>query len=81
MIIDNFLVHPYIENLKAMTVVFLPKNATSITQPMDQSVIRSLKAKYRTLDDNKFFPKFNILKAMLARAWDQVSATTIVNFF
>ena len=65
--------HPHIENLKPMTVVFLPKNTISITQPMDQGVIRSLKAKYHTillryiigaLDKNKGIPKFNILEAM-----------------
>ena len=65
--------HLHNENLKPMTVVFLPKNTISITQPMDQGVIRSLKAKYHTillrciigaLDNNKGIPKFNILEAM-----------------
>ena len=45
MIVDNCPAHPRIENLKTMTVVFLPKNTPSITQPMDQGVIPSLKAK------------------------------------
>ena len=75
-----------------MTVVFLPKSTTSITHPMYQGVIRSLKAKYFTillrriitaLDNNKPIPKFNILEAMcmLTRAWGQVSTITIVNCF
>ena len=45
-IIDNFPAPQYIENLKVMAVAFLPKNATSITQPIYQDVTRSLKAKY-----------------------------------
>ena len=44
--IDNFPAPQYIENLKVMAVAFLPKNATSITQPIYQDVTRSLKAKY-----------------------------------
>ena len=92
MIIDNCPAHPYIENVKAMTVVFLPKNTTSITQPIDQGIIRSLEAKYCTilvcciitvLDNNKAILKVNIVEAMymLTKSWDQVSTTTIVNFF
>ena len=73
MIIDNCPAHPYIENVKAMTVVFLPKNTTSITQPIDQGIIRSLEAKYCTilvcciitvLDNNKAILKVNIVEAM-----------------
>ena len=58
---------------------------------MDQGVVRS-KVKYRTilarrittsLDNNKAIPKFSIFEGMymLARVWDQVSTTTIVNCF
>ena len=46
-VIDNCPSHPHIDNLKAITLYFLPPNTTSKTQPKDQSVIRSLKAKYR----------------------------------
>ena len=49
MIIDNCPAHPHTENLKAMVVVFLLKNTTSITQLMNQDIIRSLKATYRTI--------------------------------
>ena len=37
---------PQIENLESMNLFFLPLNATSQTQPMDQGVIRSLKTQY-----------------------------------
>ena len=48
LITDNFPVHPNVDNLKTIALVFLPPNATSKTQPMDQGAIRTLKAFYRT---------------------------------
>ena len=48
LIIDNCPAHPEVENLEAIELVFLPPNTTSKTQPMDQGVIRSLKAFYRS---------------------------------
>ena len=47
LIVDNCPAHPIIEGLEAVELVFLPSNTTSKIQPMDQGVIRSLKAKYR----------------------------------
>ena len=47
LIIDNSPAHPSISNLTNVQLVFLPLNTTSILQPMDQGVIRSLKAHYR----------------------------------
>ena len=46
-IIGNYPAHPSISNLTNVQIVFLPPNLTSILQPMDQGVIRSLKARYR----------------------------------
>ena len=39
LIIDNCPAHPVIENLKSITLYFLPPNTTSALQPMDQGVI------------------------------------------
>ena len=47
-IIDNCVAHPSVDNLKAMGLIFLPPNTTSKMQPMDQGVIRALKAYYRS---------------------------------
>lgn len=48
MIIDNRTAHPKIEGIKkAIDLLFLPPNTTAALQPMDQGVIRFLKAKYR----------------------------------
>ena len=48
LIVDNCPAHPKVEGLKAIDLIFLPPNTTSKTQPMDQGIIRSLKARYRT---------------------------------
>ena len=70
LIVDNCPAHPKIEGLKAVELVFLSPNTTSKTQPMNQGVIRSLKAKYRrkiirrlirAVDTKKAFPKTSIL--------------------
>ncbi|XP_063436430.1 tigger transposable element-derived protein 4-like [Mytilus trossulus] len=47
MIVDNRQPHPHVPGLKSIKLVFLPPNTTSVTQPMDQGVIRNLKLHYR----------------------------------
>ena len=58
LIIDNCPAHPEVPGLKWVELIFLPPNTTSITQPMDQGVIRSLKAKYRSLAVKKQIQEF-----------------------
>ena len=48
LIIDNCTGHTNFDKLEAIELVFLPANTTSKTQPMDQGVIRALKAFYHT---------------------------------
>ena len=92
LIVDNCPAHPDIPNVKAINLVFLPPNTTCKTQPMDQGVIRSIKAFYRgatvrkyidALDKGKSAPNFNILDAMvmLTGAWDRVTTETVRNCF
>ena len=92
LIVDNCPAHPHIEGLDTIQLVFLPPNMTSKTQPMDQGVIRSLKAHYRTLTVQLFIrtfgngqplPKISILSAMnmLTAAWDKVSEITVQKCF
>ena len=70
----------------------MPPNTTSVSQPINQGVIRCLKAHYRkqllklilrSLDSNKPLPKVSLLTALqlLVSAWNEVSQTTIVNCF
>ena len=92
LLIDNCPAHPSVSDLTNVQVVFLPSNTTSVLQPMDQGVIRSLKAHYRgrivrqlcrALDKTKTLPKIAILQAMkiLVSSWEAVSAQTMVNCF
>ncbi|XP_057297585.1 tigger transposable element-derived protein 4-like [Hydractinia symbiolongicarpus] len=92
LIIDNCPAHPEVTGLKAVELVFLPPNTTSKTQPMDQGVIRALKAYYRSnlvkrqikfIDGGKEVPKINILEGMqiLVKSWDAVSKDTVKNCF
>ena len=92
LLIDNCPAHPSVSDLTNVQLVFLPPNATSVLQPMDQGVIRSLKAHYRgrdvrrlcrALDKTRTLPKISILLAMkkLVSSWEAVSAQTIVNCF
>ena len=92
LIIDNCPAHPAIGGLKAIQLCFLPPNTTAVTQPMDQGVTRSLKAKYRSrlikliikaIDSNKDIPKINVLDAMklLTLSWEDVTKNTVQNCF
>ena len=92
MIVDNCPAHPHVEGLQAVELIFLPPNTISKLQPMDQRVIRSLKAKYRSavvklyitrIESGKELPKISILDAMkfLVQARNQVSKDTIQNCF
>ena len=92
LILDNCPAHPDIGGLASIQLFFLPPNTTSHLQPMDQGVIRSLKAKYRRravqrmideIDKEKEITKISILDAMkyLAQSWESVSSQTIVNCF
>lgn len=47
LLLDNCTAHPHVNGLKFIKLVFLPANTTSVLQPMDQGVIRSLKCCYR----------------------------------
>lgn len=47
LLVDNCPAHPHIADLKSITLVFLPPNTTSVLQPMDQGIIRALKAHFR----------------------------------
>ena len=89
---DNCPAHPEIKNLTNINMIFLPPNTTSVLQPMDQGVIRSLKVHYRkkvvclcikAVESNKPLPKISILQAMkhLVSSWNAVSKETVVNCF
>ena len=91
-LVDNCPAHPSIDNLASTELIFLPPNTTSKLQPMDQGVIRLLKAHYKTMSIKKLIeatekkkplPEFSILDAMqmLDLAWEKVTTKTVVNCF
>ena len=96
LIVDNCPAHPKVDvnsqSLNAIELIFLPPNTTSKTQPMDQGVIRSLKAFYRhsiikryitSIDGGRSPANVNMLEAitLLTVAWECVSPITLVNCF
>ena len=79
----NCPAHPSIDNLVSTELIFLPPNTISKFQPMDQDVIQSLKAHYKTMSIKKLIeaiekkkplPEFSILDAMqmLDVAWGKL---------
>ena len=92
LIIDNCPAHPAVADLSNVKLIFLPPNTTSVSQPMDQGVIKCLKAFYRRrlvnimiqrLEKGLDLPKISILRALqiLVASWDKVTKKTIVNCF
>jgi hypothetical protein len=93
---DNASCHKINETLKNIKIIFMPPNTTSLIQPLDQGIIRTVKVHYRTqvmrrmlqaVDNGTsiidYAKSIDILKAlhMLKRAWFLVSPTTIKNCF
>ena len=92
LIIDNCPAHPTIADLSNVKLIFLSPNTTSVSQPMDQGVIKCLKAFYRRrlvnlmkkrLEQGQDVPNISILRALqrLVASWNDVTKTTIVNCF
>lgn len=97
LLLDNAPTHPSAETLNRengkFTVKFLPPNVTSILQPMDQSVIETLKRFYRkqllrrllSADNNEietvlqFYKEINLKDCcyMLVEAWNSVQSLTL----
>jgi hypothetical protein len=94
LVLDNATVHPVEISLSNVKLLYLPKNTTSRTQPLDQGIIRSFKSKYRSMllekivlheemEYGKIINLMNLLQCvnMIQRAWSEVSLTTIKNCF
>ncbi|XP_065678245.1 tigger transposable element-derived protein 4-like [Hydra vulgaris] len=91
-LVDNCSSHPHIEGLSNINLIFPLPNTTSVLQPMDQGVIRSLKAHYRhkivrlcikAVDNNEPMPKISIFQTMkdFVSSWNAVSKETFINCF
>ena len=49
LIVDNCSCHIILGEFSNIKIIYLPKNSTSILQPLDQGIIAALKHKYRQL--------------------------------
>ena len=91
MVIDNCPAHPHVRGLKNVTLIFLPPNTTSKTQPCDQGIIQNLKVHYRkrvlmrqiSCVEKKTDFTMTVLDALrfIQQAWYSVTTTTISNCF
>ena len=89
---ENFPAQSGIKNITYINLTSLLPNTTSVLQPMEQGVIRSLKAHYRknvtrlcikAVEINRTLLKINILQPMkhLTLSWKVVSKETIISCF
>ena len=92
LIIDNCPAYPTIADLSNVKLIFLPPNMISVSQPMDQGVIKCVKAFYRRrlvnlmikrLEQGQDLTKISILRALqlLVASWNDVTKTAIVSCF
>lgn len=96
LVLDNCSAHPQVINdLRAITMFFLPPNTTSCLQPCDQGIIKNFKTIYRKRVLQKFISSFDgtgstdthmklsLLDAsvMSAASWNEVTPATIQNCF
>ncbi|KAF7670509.1 Tigger transposable element-derived protein 6 [Cucumispora dikerogammari] len=94
LLMDNCFSHKITYCSSNIELVFLPKNSTSKTQPLDSRIVRSFKAKFyeyqmkkivMCLDKNisvgELYKSINIKDAIIyiKLAWDDVTSTTIKN--
>ena len=90
--INNCSAHRETEDLSHVKLIFISLNIASVSQPMDQGIIRSLKVHYRKhlvrvilahLDQGKRIFKVSLLKAiqLLVSACNGVSKETVINCF
>lgn len=91
LLVDNAPSHIVREDLSHIRVEFLPKDTTSVLQPLDQGIIRSFKAHYKNILINYLIAIGNntaetmrtinmgMVVNWISEAWEKVSETTIAN--
>ena len=93
LLVDNTPLHIVQQEYSNIKVEFLPKNTTSALQPLDQGIIRSFKAHYKTKlikylvavgnDTNETVKTINlgVVINWIGEAWNEISEITITNCF
>ena len=77
MVVDNCPAHPKIGDLKAVELIFLPPNSTSILQSCDQGIIKAFKQVYRKLLVRSYLP--HVEDQMKGRKKDQVYKVDVLD--
>ena len=98
LILDNATCHPesFIGRFSHIKLVFLPKNTTSMLQPLDAGIIQNFKVKYHKrlikyvlarVNEKKsaseIVKSLNVLQAIqwVQESWEDVTNATIKNYF
>lgn len=91
LLLDNCSAHPPVLEKDNVFVKYLPPNCTSLIQPMDQGIIRSMKCHYRKSFLKKIISSIDSMRDLksdfnlkdcvwtLARAWENVTTDTLKN--
>lgn len=90
-VVDNCTAHTEVRNLQSVELVYMPPNATSVLQPLDQGIISSFKRHYRkhlvrdwikAIDEGREW-KPNLLDGInyIHKSWADVTDKTIKNCF
>ena len=88
--VDNCPANPHIQNLKSVTLLFLPSNTTSMIQPMDQDIIMNFKHNYCRLfisklidshDNNTTMTASVYTAILLHKAWRLFTQVCIQNCY
>ncbi|GFR58451.1 tigger transposable element-derived protein [Elysia marginata] len=79
MVVDNCPAHPKFEDLKAIELIFLPPNTTSILQPCDQGFIKSFKQIYRKLMVRSYL--LHVEEQIKGRRKDKVYSVNVLDAF
>ncbi|KAF7685248.1 Tigger transposable element-derived protein 4, partial [Cucumispora dikerogammari] len=79
LILDNFSGHK-IANLSNIKLKFLPKNAISIIQPLDQGVIKAFKSKYLRILNSYLVSSSRIEKQNIQQLVKGIDLYTVINW-
>jgi hypothetical protein len=88
---DNCPAHPHIQDLSNIKLVFLPPNATSVLQPMNMGIIKSIKGYCKRffvlqlidLRERGLHNNVSLLDSisLMKDAWDAVTPATVIDYF
>lgn len=92
LLMDNCSSHNVSKVFSNIDIIKLPRNTTPLSQPMNQSVIKTVRTKYRTklvkwglekLEKTGEFPVMDLKGAinMFGDSWEEISSQTIANCF